>query len=122
MDLELLQKTLREFRDERDWARFHLPKNLVMALGVEAAELMEIFQWLTPEQIAQVKPGDEIFLAASDEVADVFVYLLRLCDELQIDLEQAVKIKLKKNAEKYPIDQAFGNAKKYTEWLSKKNE
>lgn len=103
MDLPLLQQRLRDFAAERDWPPFHTPKNLAMALVVEAAELVEIFQWLTPEQSARVAQDDAATREhLGDELADVLLYLLQIADRTGIDLEQAVARKLAKNALKYP--------------------
>lgn len=102
MDLKLLQQTLREFAAERDWQPFHTPKNLAMALMVEAAELAEIFQWMTPEQ-SQSAAQDKVEQdRIGDEVADVLMYLLQLAGHCDVDLKRAVGRKLTKNAQKYP--------------------
>lgn len=108
-----LQSDLRKFASDRDWDQFHSPKNLATALSVEAAELLEHFQWLGDEQ-SRTLPQAKRDLAA-EEVADVFLYLLQLADKLGIDLIDAARAKLDKNAEKYPVDRAKGNAKKYDE-------
>ncbi|KQC08350.1 MAG: nucleotide pyrophosphohydrolase [Candidatus Cloacimonas sp. SDB] len=110
---ELIEK-IRQFIKERDWEQFHSPKNLVMALNVEVAEIMEHLQWLTEEESRELPP--EKLAELKDEIGDVFVYLIRLCDELDIDLLQAAAEKMTKNAKKYPVEQAKGNAKKYTEY------
>ena len=102
MDLKALQTTLRAFAAERDWERFHTPKNLVMALMVEAAELMEIFQWLTPEQSRQAPADPALQGRIAEEAADVLLYLLQLADHASVDLEQAVADKLVKNTKKHP--------------------
>lgn len=102
MDIALLQQTLRQFAAERDWQPFHTPKNLAMALMVEAAELAEIFQWMTPEQ-SEVASRDKVEQdRIGDEVADVLLYLLQLADQCGIDLKRAVGRKLVKNAKKHP--------------------
>ncbi|NME80330.1 nucleotide pyrophosphohydrolase [Rhodococcus sp. 105337] len=111
--IDELQAAVRAFTDEREWGQFHTPKNLIMALTGELGELAEIFQWLTPEQADQLDPQQR--KQTSDELADVFIYLLRLADVLDIDLAHAVRSKLASNASKYPVDQARGNATKYTE-------
>jgi NTP pyrophosphatase (non-canonical NTP hydrolase) len=113
MQVEVLQNELREFAAARDWEQFHSPKNLAMALAVEAAELMEPFQWLTEEQSRRLAERPEDYRAVGEELADVQIYLLRLADLLGIDLEEAVSQKMAKNAEKYPIELARGNAVKY---------
>jgi len=108
------RKRLRKFCTERDWDQFHSPKNLVMALSVEAAELVEHFQWLTEEQSAAL-PADKL-AAVAQEVADVQIFLIRLADKLGIDLDKAVAAKLAVNEQRYPVDKARGNALKYTEF------
>lgn len=115
MDVDKIQQRLRAFALERDWNQFHTPKNLATALSVEAAELLEIFQWLTDEQSLAITADDRRMAMVSQEIADVMMYLLRLADVLSIDLQQAVDQKLKINAEKYPIEKARGNASKYTD-------
>lgn len=115
MDIKIIQKRLQVFANERDWNQFHNPKNLAMALSVEASELVEIFQWLTPEDALNLR-NDPIKIAqASEEIADISLYLLRLADKLGVDIESAINSKLEKNAIKYPIEKSKGNAKKYTE-------
>ncbi|MBT4733365.1 nucleotide pyrophosphohydrolase [Candidatus Woesearchaeota archaeon] len=101
MDIESIQKQLSEFADERDWDQFHNPKNLAMALSVEASELVEIFQWLTPEQSEVIMDSDESE-HVKEEMADVMIYLIRMADKLNVDLEKAVADKIVKNAEKHP--------------------
>jgi NTP pyrophosphatase (non-canonical NTP hydrolase) len=112
-DLEALRDALRAFAAERDWDQFHSPKNLAMALSAESAELLEIFQWLTEEQSRALPP--EALAAASDEIADVLLYLIRIGDKLGIDPAAAARRKLAANERKYPADKARGNSKKYTE-------
>jgi NTP pyrophosphatase (non-canonical NTP hydrolase) len=109
-DLLMLRDKLRAFAAERDWEQFHSPKNLSMALMVEVAELMEHFQWLTEAQSAQLY-GDAK-QAVSEELADVLLYLVRLSDQLGVDLREAALHKLEKNATKYPAEQVRGSAKK----------
>ncbi len=102
MDLLAWQSRLQRFSDERHWNSFHNPKNLAMALSVEAAELLECYQWLEPQQagnLTQTAAGRE---AVADEMADVLLYLLRLAAVTGIDLEQAAERKFAKNALKYP--------------------
>ncbi len=110
LDITALQENLRRFAAERDWEQFHSPKNLTMALSVEAAELVEIFQWLTEAQSAD--PDDRTRAAAAEEIADIQIYLARLADRLNIDIPQAVEDKLVLNARKYPADQVRGSAAK----------
>ncbi len=108
-----LRDTLRAFTREREWDRYHTPKNLAMALIVEAAELAEHFQWLTPEESQSPQDGKREKIR--DELADVLIYLVELADTLDIDLAAAACDKIGKNALKYPVDKARGNAKKYDE-------
>ena len=112
-ELESLREQLREFAAARDWDQFHSPKNLAMALSVEAGELLETFQWLSEEETRRLPP--ETLAAVSDEVADVLLYLIRLSDKLGIDPIAAANRKLLANATKYPVDKARGNSRKYTE-------
>lgn len=111
--IQRLQVALREFASERDWDQFHSPKNLAAALSVEAAELLEIFQWLTEAQSANLEPRQ--LDSVREEMADVFLYLLRIADRLGIDLVEAADAKLARNAEKYPVDRARGRSDKYTD-------
>lgn len=99
-DLADLRAALREFAAERDWRQFHTPKNLAMAMIVEAAELVEHFQWATPEQ--SLSPAPEKLAEIRDEVADVLIYLTELADVLDIDMISAAREKIAKNAVKYP--------------------
>jgi len=113
MNIKQIQEQLSEFASDRDWEQFHTPKNLTMALSVEASELVEIFQWLTPEQSSNL--NDKQINAVNEEVADVAIYLLRLCDVLGINLSDVVENKIKVNGDKYPVDLSKGNAKKYNQ-------
>ena len=108
-----LKQKLRRFADERDWNQFHSPKNLAMALSVEAGELLEIFQWIQEEQSHNLSSQD--VKRAKEELADVFLYLIRLSDQLKIDLVAAANKKLAVNARKYPIHKARGTSRKYTD-------
>lgn len=112
-ELNTLRDALRKFAAERDWDQFHSPKNLASALSVEAAELLECFQWLSEEQSRNLNP--EQLAAVRDELADVLVYLVRLADKLDVNLLDAVREKMVKNALKYPADKARGSIKKYSE-------
>jgi NTP pyrophosphatase (non-canonical NTP hydrolase) len=110
-----LRERISSFVEERDWAQFHTPKNLAMAMIVEAAELVEQFQWNTPQESQQLSP--EKREAVSHELADTFVYLLRIAEVLGIDLIEAANIKIELNAKKYPVEKAKGSNAKYTEYL-----
>ena len=111
-DLESLRNQLRTFAADRDWDQFHSPKNLAAALAVEAAELLEHFQWLTETESKQLPP--EALAEVRAEVADVLLYLIRISDKLGIDLIAAANAKIVLNAEKYPVEKARGNSRKYT--------
>ena len=102
IEIERLQRKLRDFADERDWEQYHSPKNLVMALSVEVAELMEHFQWLTGQQSLAL--DDDTRDAVALEMADVLIYLVRMADRCNIDLADAVDRKLVINAHKYPVE------------------
>ncbi len=103
MDLSALQSTLRDFAAARHWQAFHTPKNLSTALMVEAAELAEIFQWMTPEASQQAHTDATVKEHIADEVADVLLYLVQLADHCDIDVAKAVGNKLVKNAVKHPL-------------------
>jgi dCTP diphosphatase len=107
-----LKEEIRIFARERDWDKYHSPKNLSMALAVEASELMEIFQWLTPSESSKLRPVE--LAEVQDEMGDVMIYLVRLADRLSISLVDAARKKLMKSKAKYPVEKAKGNAKKYT--------
>ncbi len=109
--IEELLKTICTFARERDREQFHTPKNLAMAMAVEAAEVVEIFQWLTDEQARGLDKEQREHLA--DELADTYIYLLKLADAFGVDLVEAAQRKMKKNALKYPVHKARGTAKKY---------
>ena len=103
-------EALIEFRDERDWKQFHDPKNLAAALSIEAAELNEVFLWMTTEGSREVDVE-----RVREELADVLAYALLMADAFQLDPEEIVLEKVKRNAEKYPVEKARGVATKYTE-------
>ncbi len=109
-----LQEKLRGFAKARDWDQFHSPKNLSMALIVEAAELVEHFQWLSQDQSTSL-PDDKL-KKVEEELADILIYLLRISDKLDIDLLQAASKKITRNEEKYPAEKVKGSPKKYTEY------
>ena len=111
--LHQLRDELRAFAAERDWDPFHSPKNLAAALSVEAAELLEHFQWLTEDASRNLAP--EARAAVAEEMADVLLYLVRLADKLDVDLGAAARAKIARNAEKYPVDRSRGSSRKYTE-------
>ncbi len=113
-DLESLKIRLRDFATAREWDQFHSPKNLSMALIVEAAELVEYFQWLTEDQSKSLEPTQ--LEQVQEELADIQIYLIRIADKLNIDLIEAVEKKIEANAKKYPSEKVRGSSKKYTEF------
>ena len=113
-DLDQLRTRIREFAEARDWQQFHSPKNLAMALIVEAAELVEHFQWLTEAQSQDLSA--EKLAQVGEELADIQIYLIRIADQLKVDLLEAVDKKIQVNALKYPVDKARGSTKKYNEF------
>ena len=114
MNIEELQKKIASFAKERDWEQFHTPKNLACALSVESSELLEIFQWMSRDEEENL--SSEIKQRTSEEISDIFVYLVRLADVLNIDLEKSITQKMQQNAEKYPANKVRGSSKKYTEY------
>lgn len=112
--VEELIKKLIEFRAERDWEQFHNPKDLSISIAIEAAELMEEFQWKNKEEVAQhLKDNKE---RVSDEIADIMTYLLLISHDLDIDIEAAIESKMIKNAKKYPVGRCKGKSLKYTDY------
>ena len=110
MNLAELTQALLLFRDERNWAQFHTLRNLIVSLNLEAAELLELTQWKSEEEMLGIS-GE----ALRDECADVLLYLLLIADKAGINLEEAARNKLKKNAAKYPIEKSYGSSRKYTQ-------
>lgn len=109
-DLPALARHVASFIAERDWEQFHSPKNLAMSVAIEAAELMEIFQWLDPQQAEHVGRDPELKARVEEEAADVFAYLLSLANRLDIDLGEALLRKMERNALKYPADKFRGRS------------
>ena len=120
MNLTQLTAALLKFRDERNWAQFHTLRHLIVSLNLEAAELLELTQWKNDEEMAALLSPDKsdapsaAHEALCDECADVLLYLLLIAEKAGIDLEQAAKAKLIKNAEKYPVEKSYGTATKYS--------
>ncbi|MBN2473230.1 MAG: nucleotide pyrophosphohydrolase [Pirellulales bacterium] len=102
--LAQLKQLVNEFVDRRDWHQFHSPKNLSMSMAIEAAELMEHFQWLSSQRSRAVADDPPRLAAVADELADVFCYVLAMANELKIDLDTAVRRKMEKNKQKYPVE------------------
>lgn len=112
--MDNLKEVLRQFVQERDWEQFHTPKNIAMALSVEAAELMEPFMWVNGEDSFSL--SSEKLAEVKEEIADVYIYLTRLADVLNIDVPAAVEAKIEKNRIKYPADRVRGKSLKYSEY------
>jgi NTP pyrophosphatase (non-canonical NTP hydrolase) len=108
MDINKLNMMIDEFVNEREWEKFHSPKNLSMALSVEASELLEIFQWQNEDEYLE---NNETIAKAKDEIADIFYYLLRISKKLNIDIENSFIDKMEKNKKKYPSSTYKGNYK-----------
>jgi len=111
MNFDEIKNKIRKFADERNWGQYHTPKNLSMALSSEVGELIEIFQWLNDDESNNLSEKD--LQSTKEELADIMIYLIRIADRLNIDLEDAIEEKLKINAEKYPIELSKNNAIKY---------
>ena len=111
LDIDKISSKINKFSRDRDWDKYHTPKNLSMALSVEVSELVEIFQWLTGDESKNLD-GDSV-QSVKEEVADILIYLIRLADHFDINLEEAVLDKIKKNDVNYPIELSKGNAVKY---------
>ena len=111
MSLPALTQALLKFRDERNWAQFHTLRNLIVSLNLEATELLELTQWKSDEEMTTISSE-----ALRDECADVLLYLLLIADKAGIDLEDAARSKLEKNAAKYPVEKSYGSNRKYTQF------
>jgi len=114
MNMPEIKKRLADFAAARDWDQFHSPKNLSMGLAAEAAELLEIFQWLTEEQSRGILTDEKEMRHVREEIADVFIYLVRLADKLNVDIEKAVLEKIGINELRYPIELSKGSATKFS--------
>lgn len=110
-----IQNFIQKFAHDRDWDQFHTPKNLIMAATSEMGELAEVLQWKSDEEVVAYLKSVEGKERLSEEIADVMIYLLRLCQKIDIDVLHALREKIRKNELKYPVDISKGNAKKYTE-------
>lgn len=118
-DLNTIKNLLIRFRDERNWKQFHTLKNLIISLNLEAAELLELTQWKTDEELARLKSDSAFRQQLQDECADVLNYLLLIAEDGGFDLLQAAQQKIKKNADRYPVALSYGSAEKYTELKAK---
>jgi NTP pyrophosphatase (non-canonical NTP hydrolase) len=113
--LHRLKEDVARFRDERGWGRYHNPKDLAVSISIEAAELLEVFQWKGPEEVRALLGDEKGIRRVREELADVVVYCVALADVLGIDLSEAISEKMRENAEKYPVDKTRGVYRKYTE-------
>lgn len=113
MTLEQLEEKINSFAQDRNWDQFHSPKNLSMALSSEAGELLDVFQWLTEEQSELGNIDKDLLGEAKDEIADIFIYLIRLSQKLDINLIEEAENKLNENHKKYPVELSKDNAIKY---------
>ncbi|MBT2338282.1 MULTISPECIES: nucleotide pyrophosphohydrolase [Pseudomonas] len=113
VDVENLSASLQRFADDRNWQQFHSPKNLLLALTGEVGELCEVFQWMSDADSMAAAKQPSTAQAVKDELADVFMYLVRLSSVLGVDLNEAVSNKLALNGQKYPADKAKNTSKKY---------
>ncbi|MFF1925418.1 nucleotide pyrophosphohydrolase [Streptomyces sp. NPDC058221] len=114
LDVPALQRRLAAFAAARDWEQYHTPKNLASALSVEASELMEIFQWLTPEQSARIMDDPGTAHRVSDEVADVLAYLLQFCEVLGIDALTALAAKIERNEVRFPATKGLQTGNRHS--------
>ena len=115
MDIEELQKEVIEFRDARDWAQYHNPKDLGISLTLEAAELLEIFQWKNPQEVEACKRDPESRRRVKKELGNILIYALNMCHAFGFDPSEVILEKLEINEKKYPVVKAKGNPKKYNE-------
>jgi dCTP diphosphatase len=116
MDIKELQKKVLEFREERDWDQYHNPKDLAISLSLEAAELLEIFQWKGPGEVEALKSDATSRERVKEELGDILIYALNMCHAFGFDPTDVILSKLKINEEKYPVEKAKGSAKKYTKY------
>ncbi len=113
-DIKELTEKIKQFREERDWTKFHNPKDVAISLALEAAEVLEHFQWKSLGELDEyIKNNRE---EIGDELADVAIYLFGLADDMDIDLREAIERKMVKNAKKYPVEKVQGSTKKYTQY------
>jgi NTP pyrophosphatase (non-canonical NTP hydrolase) len=114
MSLPALTAEVLAFRDERNWAQFHSLRNLIVSLNLEASELLELTQWKSDAEMAAMSASSVAQEALRDECADVLIYLLLIAEHAGIDLEEAARAKLIKNAAKYPVERSYGSSRKYS--------
>jgi len=110
-----LRQLIQDFVDERDWRKYHNPKDLAISIAIEAAELMELFQWVSERKVEKVLEDAERFTRLEEELADIIILCFNLANVLDVDVAKAVTKKVEKNRAKYPVDLVKGNYKKYTQ-------
>lgn len=110
-----LKQLIQDFVDERDWRKYHNPKDLAISIAIEAAELMELFQWVSERKVEKVLEDAERFTRLEEELADIIILCFNLANVLDVDVAKAVRKKVEKNRAKYPVDLVKGNYKKYTQ-------
>ena len=116
MKLKELQAKVIKFRDERDWAQYHNPKDLAISLSLEAAELLEVFQWKDANRVEALKSNTEVCQQVKEELGDIFIYAFTLAHEFGLDPSEIVLDKIRMNEEKYPAEKVKGRADKYTKY------
>jgi dCTP diphosphatase len=116
LDLKNLQEKVIDFRDRRDWAQYHNPKDLAISLSLEAGELLEIFQWKSPKEVESIKSDNKALEEVKEELGDIFIYALTLAHEFNLDPSDIILNKLKINEKKYPADKVKGKSNKYSEY------
>lgn len=122
IDIDTLKTLLLQFRDDRNWKQFHTLKNLIISLNLESSELLELTQWKTDEELSSLRSDTRFQEALKDECADVFLYLLLICEEAGVDLLKAAAEKIQKNSMRYTVTESYGSAKKYTELKQAKGQ
>lgn len=113
--IQFFKDRIAKFVKERDWEKYHHPKEVAISISIEAAELLELFQWIEKEHIVKIKKNEKAMKEIKEELADIMDYCLALANQLDIDVSQALYDKIRKNEEKYPVEKIRGNYKKYTE-------
>lgn len=113
-----LKNKMKKFREDRDWTKFHTPKDLAISINLEAAELLELFQWKNNLNADEIKNNPKLSQKVTEELSDILSYILSMCDVLGIDISEAFLRKIKENEKKYPVGKCKGKAEKYTAYIS----
>jgi dCTP diphosphatase len=117
VDISYLRQKVENFVQERDWTKYHHPKELAISITLEAAELLELFQWKEKEDLSQLKKNPELIQKMKEELADIMIYCINLANRTDIDISEAILEKLSKNEEKYPISLVKGKSNKYSDYV-----